>query len=251
MPVDGGGVAEAPLPADFHPTDVSKNGSEFVGYGTTAAGAESLATISILGKSLHWLIQAPDPDSQGDRISGGYWSPSGDRIAFATRDDVYVAWVNSRGIRKVAQVDGYARWPHWSPDGRALRFSVWKPKPERYGLWQIRADGTRLHQLSFPGNGLNGVCCGDWMPDGKFFIFMAEQAGHHDLWAVRQERATFWGGEPKPVRLTSGPLNYDCPLASRDGKEIFVIGEKSRGELMRFDLKAHAFVDFLGWDVGC
>jgi Tol biopolymer transport system component len=47
------------------------------------------------------------------------------------------------------------------------------------------------------------------------------------------------------VRLTSGPLSYRTPLPSRDGKELFVVGDQRRGELARYDGKARQFVPYL------
>ena len=49
----------------------------------------------------------------------------------------------------------------------------------------------------------------------------------------------------KPIRLTNGPLPYSLPYPSRDGKQIFVLGTKQRGELVRYDMKSHQFLPFL------
>jgi hypothetical protein len=49
----------------------------------------------------------------------------------------------------------------------------------------------------------------------------------------------------KPVRLTNGPLPYSDPYPNRDGKQIFVLGTKERGELVHFDMKSHQFLPFL------
>ena len=49
----------------------------------------------------------------------------------------------------------------------------------------------------------------------------------------------------KPIRLTNGPLPYSFPCPGRDGKQIFVLGTKQRGELVRYDMKSHQFVPFL------
>ena len=35
------------------------------------------------------------------------------------------------------------------------------------------------------------------------------------------------------------------PCPSRDGKQIFAIGTKRRGELVRYDMQSHQFVPFL------
>lgn len=244
--VEGGEVTRVTLPPGFRATDISKDGSEFIGSNSGTTGTKSLAMLSTSGKSIHWLMEPPVPDSPTPWIWGGSWSPSGNRVAFAVRNDVFEAKSNGTSIREVAHLDGWPNWPRWSPDGELLSFSVLQPKAEKYRLWEVNADGTRLHPLRFMRDGFTETCCGDWTPDGKVFIFVAEQGGHHDIWAVREKSRWVLPTEQKPVRLTSGPLNYHCPLPSRDGKDIFVLGDVSRGELMRFDLKSRSFVDFLG-----
>jgi Tol biopolymer transport system component len=47
------------------------------------------------------------------------------------------------------------------------------------------------------------------------------------------------------VRLTQGPLNFNNIVASRDGRKIFAVGERQRGELVRYDPSSRQFVPFL------
>ena len=42
----------------------------------------------------------------------------------------------------------------------------------------------------------------------------------------------------QPVQLTNGPLSYRHAAPSRDGKQIFAVGMKERGELVRYDGKS-------------
>ena len=49
-----------------------------------------------------------------------------------------------------------------------------------------------------------------------------------------------------PIRMTNGPLPYSFPCPGRDGKQIFALGTKQRGELVRYDMKSKQFVPFLG-----
>ncbi len=65
-----------------------------------------------------------------------------------------------------------------------------------------------------------------------------------DLWAA-QVQAGFLQRVHPPVQLTNGPLSYAGPTPSRDGKQIFAIGIKRRGELVRYDLNSKQFVPFL------
>jgi len=47
------------------------------------------------------------------------------------------------------------------------------------------------------------------------------------------------------LRLTNGPLSYLNPFPSRDGKHLYAMGIKSRGELVRYDTKSGQFVPYL------
>src|SRR6185503_6600870 len=61
-------------------------------------------------------------------------------------------------------------------------------------------------------------------------------------WALREGRTWFSRRARGPVQLTQGPLNFWNPVASRDGKRIFVVGERPRGELVRYDPRSGEFV---------
>ena len=51
----------------------------------------------------------------------------------------------------------------------------------------------------------------------------------------------------RPHRLTNGELSYRFAIVrpSRDGKQIFAVGTKWRGELVRYDVQSQSFVPFL------
>jgi len=96
-----------------------------------------------------------------------------------------------------------------------------------------------LPVLPLPG-GLPQVCCGNWTPDGRYFVY--EDAGQ--LWIVATARQAS-GRISMPVQLTSGPLTYHDPVPSREGKRVFAIGgqprtdrkEISAQEVYAFDLQ--------------
>ena len=58
-------------------------------------------------------------------------------------------------------------------------------------------------------------------------------------------KAGFFRHVHQPIQLTNGPLSYAFPAQSRDGKQIFALGLKERGELVRFDVRAKQFLPFL------
>ncbi|MGH9396531.1 MAG: winged helix-turn-helix domain-containing protein [Terriglobia bacterium] len=242
----GGEVAPLSLPSGFWPTDISPEGSEFIGDDSTASGTENIVVASATGKSLHWLLRPPSHIGQDAWSGMASWAPDGRKVAFCYGHDLFEARSDGGEMRQIATVAGWPYWPRWSPDGRLLRFSVLNRKTETTSLWEVGADGAHLHPLPFLGSKFSRACCGSWTADGKYFIFQARQNGRYDIWALRERSTWLRRSSSNLVRLTSGPLDYFSPLPSRDGKKIFVFGGESRGELMRLDLKSRMFADFLG-----
>jgi WD40 repeat protein len=81
-------------------------------------------------------------------------------------------------------------------------------------------------------------------PDGKYILFQRRHEGRRDLWLL-PTKAGFFQRTYQPIQLTNGPLSYTRPAVSRDGQQIFALGIKERGELVRFDAGANQFVPFL------
>jgi dipeptidyl aminopeptidase/acylaminoacyl peptidase len=105
------------------------------------------------------------------------------------------------------------------------------------------ADGSRLRPIVSSSEG-GQVCCAEWSPDGRYILFQDRHEGRADLWMLPM-KAGFLQRVHRPIQLTNGPLSYTAPVMSRDGKQIFALGTKGRGELVRFDAKANEFVPFL------
>ena len=102
---------------------------------------------------------------------------------------------------------------------------------------EVGADGSGLRRLPIHG------CCGKWSADGKYYFYQTSR----DIW-VLPERRTFFGGVElgTPAQLTTGPITFGAPTPSIDGKELFVVGNQPRVELVRYEGKVKRFVPFLG-----
>ena len=70
------------------------------------------------------------------------------------------------------------------------------------------------------------------------------ETGQSDIWLLPMQTGLL-RRPGKPIRLTNGPLPYSLPYPSPDGKQIFALCTKQRGELVRYDMKAKQFVPFL------
>ena len=134
----------------------------------------------------------------------------------------------------------------FSPDGTHLRFTIYDPKTNLGSLWEVAVDGTVLHPLLRGWNERRDECCGRWTPDGQYFVFQSVRQNVSNIW-IRAERAgSFRKIRSEPVLLTTGPMSFSNPVPSKDGTKLFVIGEKLRGELMRYDAGSRQFMPYLG-----
>jgi eukaryotic-like serine/threonine-protein kinase len=172
------------------------------------------------------------------------WTPHGD-IVYAKGSDLFWAKPDGSETRKLITVSGIPFWLRWSPDGRVLRFTISDSGMNTMSLWEVLADGSNLHPLLPGWNKPSTQCCGNWSPNGKYFAFQSLRDDRTDIWMLGH-RGHFWNlWNREPRQLTSGPMNFLAPVFSGDGKRLFVLGEQRRGELVRYDPKAHQFLPFL------
>jgi Tol biopolymer transport system component len=135
---------------------------------------------------------------------------------------------------------------HWSPDDHLIRFTVNTYSPAKRELWEVGADERNLRRLHFNGTTNSFECCGDWTPDGRYFVFRSDREGIANLWALGEK--VDWRRRPNrdPAQLTFGPVSYNQPVVSRDGQRIFAVGAQPAGELVRYDGSKNGFVPYLG-----
>jgi Tol biopolymer transport system component len=171
------------------------------------------------------------------------WSPDSTKIAYAKGTNLYTANADGSNAHEIARMKGVPHWPRWSPDGKRIRFSEdgWG---QEMSLWEILADGQELHPL-FPHEAwAKHACCGEWSPDGRYYIFVVDDARRSSLWVVRLHK---WWQFAEPMVLAEGPVDYwRSPLVAPDGKHIFALGAQPRGELLKYDPKSREFQPYLG-----
>jgi Tol biopolymer transport system component len=168
------------------------------------------------------------------------WSPQGDKVLYAKGNDLFAAKKDGSESRKFATLAGVASWLRWSPDGSKVRFTLnWSE------LWEISSDGTNAHALLPAWNSPPAECCGNWTPDGRYFVFQSRHQGRTHIWAIAEKKPLFGKATTEPVQLSAGPIDFLGPVPSADGKKLFVIGSQPRGELARFDSKSQQFLPYL------
>jgi Tol biopolymer transport system component/DNA-binding winged helix-turn-helix (wHTH) protein len=242
--ISGGEIAQIPV-ALPNPSlwKVSPDGSSFLIASKPEASPPSPPTlwnVRILGGSARRL---------GDAIAATF-SPDGHSVAYSTAEnEIWLARSDGTGARKLASVGGNVQDIAWSPDGGLIRLTV------NDKIWEMSSDGSNLHQL-FPGwRPSSSRCCGQWTPDGRFFLFLSGESVWDrgetvlkggEIWALDERRGMFRRPPAEPVQLTSGPISWGRPIPSKDGSTIFAEGTILRGEASRFDQKSKTFQPFLG-----
>lgn len=235
------------IPGRFLIRGLSPDDTEFLAI--TESGEHSTVwTVPVAGGS---------PRRVGNQVADDIaWSHDGNWFAVAQANQLVVAKADGTSSRPLATLsDGSTGIDQirWSPDGRLLRFTLSSAGPGgslKYpttrALWEVGADGRNLRQLSFPWPGKEMECCGDWTPDGQYFLFQSQREGVSNLWAL-EEKSDWWRrANREPVQLTAGPVNYYQPVSSRNGKRIFAVGGQPSGELVRYDAARKEFAPFLG-----
>jgi serine/threonine protein kinase len=178
-------------------------------------------------------------------VADATWTPDGQKIVYAHENDLLIVQSQGGEPQKLVTLPGVAQWLRWSPDGTRLRFTLNDPKTGSNSLWEMAADGTRPHPILSGFNDPPAECCGNWTPDGRFFIFQSTKNNRTHIFALQEKAGLFRKVADGPIQLTAGPLNYYAPLPSADGKKIFVVGSQPRGELTRWDSKTQQFAPYL------
>jgi Tol biopolymer transport system component/DNA-binding winged helix-turn-helix (wHTH) protein len=225
--ISGGAIAPVPV-AVSGPTlvDVSPDGSTFLVKSLTGGGLQKaypLWSVRILGGSARHLSEAVD----------AAWSPDGSTVAYSTGEgDIHLIQSDGAEGRRLASVGSLVTSICWSPDGKTIRFT------KDQALWEMSSNGSDLHRV-LPA-WWAGQDYGQWAQDGRFFFVSSGQ-----IWIIDERHLLFRRSSDQPVQMTSGPIRWDSPIPSKDGKTIFASGVTPRGELIRFDAQSRQFQPFL------
>jgi Tol biopolymer transport system component/DNA-binding winged helix-turn-helix (wHTH) protein len=176
------------------------------------------------------------------------WTPDGTHIVYEDEGNMgAIMMANKDGSEphQLAKVSGLARCIRYSPDGQRIRFDLIDPKIDSTSIWEMNANGKGIHPLLPDWKESSFQRCGNWSPDGNYYYFLAGRGDAQAIWVMPERRSLFRRRAKGPSRLTSGPLRFNAPILSSDGKRLFVLGEDPRVELMRYDLQARRFDSYL------
>jgi dipeptidyl aminopeptidase/acylaminoacyl peptidase len=166
-----------------------------------------------------WIVDV-DGEHHRPLLSGAQsyssprWSPSGDRLAYATSvaergSQIHVRWMDTGQTAMLSNVRGGPSSLTWSPDGRQIAFEMF-----------VKADDA---SLAAPPPTPEGA---EWAPavtvidqmhyraDGAGYL----EHGNSHLFVLSAD-----GGSPR--KITSGDRDYGGPLSwSKDGQRIYFAG---------------------------
>jgi DNA-binding winged helix-turn-helix (wHTH) protein len=217
--------------------------------GDIAPDGSSLMINSFEGtekESPMWLLPLPagPPRPLGAILSHStVWSPDGRRLVYADGAALNEANPDGSDARKLATLSARITNARVSPDGRKIRVTLDDMKTGFSELWELNRDGSQPHPLLPNWNDSPHECCGQWTPDGRYFLFSNFGEGRNSIWAL-PERRSWMQQKAKPVQLTNGPLDFWLPVPSKDGKKIFAMGGLPRSEVLKYD--GRAFLPYLG-----
>jgi Tol biopolymer transport system component len=118
-------------------------------------------------------------------MASAAFAPDGTSIIYGQGHDVYLMNRDGASPRKLLTVDNIPHWYRFSADAKTLRFSQFDPNGPMNTSMSANADGTGLQKM-FKG------CCGDWTPDGRFFVFLRAVDGHINFWTLRESKIFSW-----------------------------------------------------------
>ena len=68
-------------------------------------------------------------------------------MIYVMGSEIYQASLDGTESRKLVSFSSAAVFPRFSPDGSILRFTMINDETKARSIWEVRADGTGLHQI--------------------------------------------------------------------------------------------------------
>jgi Tol biopolymer transport system component len=237
IPASGGEPAEVPLPfpAITLFAYVAKESALLIGATDTSVSSQPMEGMPL------WLVLVPTgaPRRLGNLVGqSAALSPDGERLAVAQASRILVARRDGSEVRHLALPGALTgtvlNGLQWSPDGRTLRVERTWPDERGPWIWEVPLDGAPARPL-WPGQ------MGGWTGGGRYFVFPRDD----DIYAAREGARWPWQ-RALPERLTLGPLRFEAPGSSLDGRRLFAWGTLERQRLLRYDAGARRFAPYLG-----
>jgi Tol biopolymer transport system component/DNA-binding winged helix-turn-helix (wHTH) protein len=188
-----------------------------------------------------WPVQGGAPRRLGEAIGRDpAWSPDGSQIVFVHERGLYVIHPDGTQLHEIARPSGKPHAPAWSGDGDTIRFHTDNGSGDAAAVWEMNADGSKLHR--FLANIVHPASqsAGQWTADGKYFLFSGCEDTECNLWAIREAWNWFRRTHSSPVQLTRGPDSLHVSIPGQTGSRVFAFSLRSHRELKKIDARSGA-----------
>jgi TolB protein len=140
------------------------------------SGAEDGRTAIYTMRALDGGGRAKMIGESGLEVEPAY-SPDGRFLAFASgrfgNPHVFVRDLQSGKDQRITTAGWYNSSPQWRPDGLKLAFAGYDREIDRYDIFIVNPDGSRMERLTLD-QGDNEKPT--WSPDGRYLIFQSNRA---------------------------------------------------------------------------
>ncbi|HEX4485044.1 MAG TPA: winged helix-turn-helix domain-containing protein [Terriglobales bacterium] len=179
LSTDGSEVIPLPVPLKQPAVlDLSKKGTELLVANDEGHGVNSLWVQPIAGGS---------PSRLGEAFGyEGVFSADGSSVVYCQDHVIYSVNRDGSSPRKLLTTNSVPFSVRFSPDAKLFRFSEFNFLLDTMTVMEAAPDGTGLHKM-FEG------CCGEWTPDGRYFIFQGRRDGGLNFWASPAMRSSRCG----------------------------------------------------------
>ena len=201
-----------------------------------------------VNESSLWALPLPSgsPRRLGDIATGSAaWSPDMKWLVFCKESGIFLGNADGGSPRQLLALKGKPAYVRFSPDGSRIRFTLQDLGRLSASLWEVDADGSNPHRLLPQWRSPPGECCGEWTPDGRYYIFINITDTTSDIFALPDHLGGFRRAYPGPIQLTTGPLLFDSVTPSSDGTRLFAGATQPRAQVVRYDPVTQLFVPYL------
>ena len=183
-----------------------------------------------------WPVQGGTPRRLGEAIGRDpAWSPDGSQIVFVHERNLFVVHPDGTQLREIARPNGRPHAPAWSEDGEVIRFHADNAGSNTSSIWEMNADGSKLHPILASVTQPASQSAGQWTADGKYFLFSGCENNDCTLWAIREAWNWFRWAHHGPVQLTQGPDSLHISIPAQTGSRVFAFSLRSHRELKKID----------------
>jgi dipeptidyl aminopeptidase/acylaminoacyl peptidase len=150
------------------------------------------------------------------------FSPSGDRLAYISEDDIWIVGLADGRVTRVTTNGARDGDPTWSPDGKEIAFV--SNRGGRADIWAASVDGERHGLRRVTRNESLSESDPQWSPDGRTIAFSGTGPDDHYSQGVFSVAAA---GGPERRLTAADEFDHSTPRWSPDGRTIAFLSDRT------------------------